>query len=162
VRLERQGATEDDWIVACRSPCDAQVSIEGTYRIAGEGVRTSAPFTLPSSDGRRLSIDVDTGSKAVLVLGIVLTSVSSAVALVGVVIHMLAKGADIDRSLAPTGIAVAAGGVAGVATGIVLIVMNARTTQTIEPARAARQPTWRAADWAPGISPQLMLPVLTF
>ena len=169
VRLERRNATDDPWVPVCDSPCDSRVSIDATYRIAGDGVRTSAPFTLEPMAGNRLSIDVATGAKAGFAVGVVLTSVSPLVLLVGAGIYLLASGADIDRSLKPVGLGLTAGGVAGLVTGIVLIALNARTTQSQTaqaPVRgavgAARLPTWNDLGWVPVAPSQLNLAVVTF
>lgn len=172
VRLEQQGEGRKEWALVCASPCDGLVPMDGKYQVAGDGVRDSGDFVLTATPGNRIVIEVDTGSKAGFVGGIIIVSAAPVVALVGLVFLAVGSVPDLRSSKSSSssnvGIGLTFGGIAGTAAGIILIVTNARTkaTQTNELVRAARwEPEWRDATreaLVPAASPQLMFPAISF
>jgi hypothetical protein len=129
------------WITVCSAPCDKAVPSAFTYRIGGEGIRNSRVFSLHPSSGNRETIDVDEGSKAGFVLGIVGASLGSMamaagllVVLINSVTDSLDGGGTPDRSGQEAGFALIGVGLAGVIGGAVAIATNARTKVAEGPA----------------------------
>jgi hypothetical protein len=155
VTLERMGSSRRIWTAVCNSPCDRELDPNGTYRIAGRGVRASGNFSLSARPGERVVIEVDPASKAAFVGGIVLTSVSIPVMLISALVGLVLSAADsagIDTN--PTPAWIVAGASAGALIGgIVMIANNSSSTAAVQPlaARPAasdprrREATWRTA-----------------
>jgi radical SAM protein with 4Fe4S-binding SPASM domain len=62
----------------CAAPCDVEVPIDATYRVAGDGIRASEDFVLRATCGEPVSLDVDASSKAAFIGGMVTASVGTA------------------------------------------------------------------------------------
>ncbi len=129
------------WITVCTAPCDKAVPSAFSYRIGGEGIRNSRVFSLHPANGSRETIDVDEGSKAGFVLGIVGASVGSVAIFVGLMVVLvntvtasLDGGGSPDRSGQQTGFVIMGLGLAGMIGGAVAIATNARTKLTEGPA----------------------------
>jgi hypothetical protein len=150
VVLEGQSGS-GSWAPACNSPCDAELPLANSYRIAGPGVRTSHDFKIEASPGQRVVLNVKTGSKGAFTGGIVLVSVSPAVVLIGFVVFLVGAldnavtstctaGTDGDTGCSggggggteATGGIMMLIGAAGTVAGIVLIATNARTSYNQE------------------------------
>jgi hypothetical protein len=130
VRLEREVPGEE-WESVCASPCDREVAVLGNYRIRGDWVRASTPFTLKANEAHRNVIDVEPASKAGFAGGIVLASLGAAAALAGTYVTVLGSGGDIEASARPIGTGLLIGGLVGVATGLVLVLLNAHTEANV-------------------------------
>jgi hypothetical protein len=63
---------------ACRAPCDATLDADGRYRVAGDGIRPSAPFKLDARGGAGVVVSPRTRSSSSFVTGILLTSIATA------------------------------------------------------------------------------------
>jgi hypothetical protein len=144
----RSPSSAHSWAPVCTSPCDSEVPLDYSYRIAGEGIRASHDFTIEASPGQRVVLNVKTASKGGFVGGIVLVSISPVVILIGLVV--VAVGAaqnDLSTTCSGTGVGFncnananagsgteTAGwvttliGVAGAVIGGVLIGINSRTS----------------------------------
>jgi hypothetical protein len=156
----------------CASPCDVPVDLDQHYRIAGDGVRSTGEFEINGQSGQRVVIEVDTSSKAGFVWGIVITSLSPIVALVGLVVYAVSS-IDVTKSSSgqAVGAAMGFGGLAGIAIGIVMIVSNSssKATQSLmtpqpapqpsPPPKAGFEPSWRLPVPEPAIA---TLPILRF
>jgi hypothetical protein len=126
------------WITVCSAPCDKAVSSAFSYRIAGDGIRNSRVFSLHPASGNRETIEVDEGSKAGFVLGIVGASVGSLAMAVGFMVVLLSTLTESldgsqDRSGRDLGFAFIGVGLAGVIGGAVAIATNARSKVTEGP-----------------------------
>ena len=147
---QRQRDTTGDhrhWDDVCSAPCDQLLPLRYTYRIAGAGLRNSGPFGLSVQKGERETLNVDEGSKAGFVLGIVGASVGSFAATIGllvVLLNAIVESADAISSTPNDGNGEAVGwtitgvGVAALVGGIVLMVTNARTGRSQTPAAVPR------------------------
>jgi hypothetical protein len=162
VRLEKRAGS--GWELVCTSPCDTAVGVSPEYRIAGDGINPSEPFTLEGSHGyAKLKVDPGTpggqtrgvwtmiGSGAVLAGGV-------AVIALGTNRHFDAQGnvpqGSINALLA--GSVMIAGAVVGGFVGGAWYVSNAHTQVTgnvghatgektpPKSVQAARAPTWNA------------------
>jgi hypothetical protein len=129
------------WITVCSAPCDKAVPSAFSYRIGGEGIRNSRVFSLHPTSGNRETIDVDEGSKAGFVLGIVGASVGSMALVTGLLVVLINSvtdsldgGGTPDRSGQEVGFAFIGVGLAGVIGGAVAIATNARTKLAEGPA----------------------------
>jgi hypothetical protein len=67
------GAAE--WKTVCKGPCDTVLPVGPTYRIDGEGMRTSDDFHLRPSAGSRVTLDVTPASSARFGLGVALVPI---------------------------------------------------------------------------------------
>ncbi len=150
------------WITVCTAPCDKAVPSAFSYRVGGEGIRNSRVFSLHPANGSRETIDVDEGSKAGFVLGIVGASVGVLAVSIGLIVVLASSitasfdgGESPDRSGQQTGFAIMGIGLAGVIGGAVAIATNARTKVTEGPAsQGASLPASPGGGWAlaPGAS----------
>jgi hypothetical protein len=163
VTLERRGASDeaDDWRPVCSGPCDMELSLRAEYRIAGRGLRKSAPFELEARPGERIEIDVKVGTTGGLVGGIILVSTGPVVGLIGLALVAVANAdQQTAQSLGQTsqdgtakgvGVVLGIGGLAMTLGGILMIVNNGHTHLSQEPLRAGppendawlRLPTFR-------------------
>jgi hypothetical protein len=147
------------WITVCTAPCDKAVSTAFSYRVGGEGIRNSRVFSLHPANGSRETVDVDEGSKAGFVLGIVGVSVGSAALFVGLIVVLVSSitesfdgGESPDRSGQQAGLAILGVGLVGVIGGAVAIATNARTKVTEGPASQGASLPAGAWAFAPGAS----------
>jgi hypothetical protein len=166
--VQQRRGPRGEWTTVCSGPCDMALPMGNDYRIAGGSIRPSGVFHLSGAPGDRVTINVNPGSKAWFVLGIVGTSLGGAVALVGLFVGLIGS---VGVTVSPTGstdrqnwqgvenagwVTFGVGAVA-VVGGILLITGNARTSAAPEagpPQQAAllaqgdawkKVPTWREA-----------------
>jgi hypothetical protein len=111
------------WQDVCTSPCDADVPLEGRYRINGDGVHKSRTFHLEPSANGQVTLDVDPGASfghtagvIMIIGGIPATAVGAIVLVAG----LLPQGGD----LAGAGALMFFGGAAITVGGAVLIGSN--------------------------------------
>ncbi len=176
VSLMRREPDNGEWITACESPCDQQLPLNNEYRLAGSGVTQSGEFELEGKPGQRVVITANVGSTAGLTGGLIVAGVGLLVTIVG--LEVLATAAavnNIDCATTTTstgscssksggvgvGLVITLGGVAAMAIGGIIAIINWKTGQTQElqvpkgTARAsldrprddrtwARSPTWNA------------------
>ena len=127
VRLESVLGKNNRFV--CDSPCDVAVPLQGTYRISG-GVRPSRQFNFNARPGDRVVLSVDPASKGGFAGGIVMVSLGSVSLLVGSLVYLVAAVvSDVshgrDGSGGKTvGLVMLGVGVAGLAGGITLMVVN--------------------------------------
>ncbi len=132
--LQRDSGDHRHWETVCTAPCDQAVAAGFTYRIGGDGIRNSKPFSV---HGDREALNVDEGSTSGLVFGIVGVSVGGLSLLVGCFV-LLINGAvrAVDGSTSANseaegiGIGMVGIGLAGVVAGAYAIGTNARTHVT--------------------------------
>jgi hypothetical protein len=126
------------WEPICTAPCDKALPNAYSYRVTGEGIRDSAPFTLSGAANSRETVNVNEGSKGGFVLGIVSTAVGGGVLVIGLFVVLIAAASRSidstdgvstsgDTGAETVGWIMSAAGTAGLVGGIVLIVSNART-----------------------------------
>lgn len=167
--------SQNGWMPVCDAPCDKNLPIGASYRIAGSGIRESKPFTLGGSPGDKIILRVDTASRGGRIGGIVLLAVGGPVALVGAVVLLtVAVIKDISpnentSSSEVTGWTMVGVGVAGIIAGAVLLGTNGKThaEQRAVSARGGREPTWASPSSPyPGFTParaaSVSLPLLRF
>jgi hypothetical protein len=63
------GPTSSAWTRVCDSPCDTDLSIGDTYRIAGAGVSESKEVTLDASPNGAVDVVVDPSNKTGMIIG---------------------------------------------------------------------------------------------
>ena len=125
------------WATICSAPCDQEVPLAGSYRLAGDGVRPSRTFKLAGKPGDKVYIQADPASRGGFVGGIVLISVGVPVLVIGTFVELVvglvnvaskADGEYTDTSGAQVvGLSMMGLGVAGIITGIVLVAGNGST-----------------------------------
>jgi hypothetical protein len=138
-RLE-QDRTGDGhvWEAICTAPCDKALPNAYAYRVTGDGIRDSAPFTLSGAANTRETLNVNEGSKGGFVLGIVSTAIGGGVLVIGLFVVLIAAASrsidttdgvstSSDSNAETVGWIMSAAGGAGIVGGILLIVSNART-----------------------------------
>jgi hypothetical protein len=109
-------------MVVCAAPCTAVVPSDGTYRIVGEAMPPSAPFTLPLRD--RVRLEVGRGSRALHDTGGVLLLVGGVTALVGAMI-LAGSGKTTDTDVGGL-VTLGAGGVM-MGVGLPMLLSSATT-----------------------------------
>ncbi|MEO8878008.1 MAG: hypothetical protein ABI461_20620, partial [Polyangiaceae bacterium] len=132
--LERQA--HDTWVGVCRAPCDRPFLVGATYRIAGDGVRDSEPFVLEGKSGTTVTLHVSEAKHATgaaLVQAGVIVSLLGGLTLLGGVFGSCSDSSGSAACanyswLTYTGGAVAAVGVIGIVSGIVLMVQGAHAS----------------------------------
>ena len=148
------------WVTVCAAPCDKAVSPQFAYRISGEGIRNSKPFTLHSLSGDHETLTVDEGSKGGFVLGIVGLSAGGFVMVVGLFVVLIgalenaaqdAFGSELHdhNSTEEVGGVLSLVGLAGIIGGAVSLASNVHSdvTQGAVSAPAAALPSggWASA-----------------
>ncbi len=142
-----------NWEPVCKGACDKALSPAYSYRVVGDGIRSSAPFALTPVAGRQEVLAVSEASKGGFVLGVIGTALGGATTASGllvVVLSALAKSADrtedpghvsTDEKTMTAGWVIAAIGVPFLVGGIALTISNAvtRVSQVVAatPARPA-------------------------
>ena len=132
---ELQYATpEGAWATVCSTPCERNVPAEGRYRIAGPGVKPSAPFSLQARAGYHVSLDVHAATKNGFVSGVVVLAAGPPIAFLATIATASALNPPINGGGhgSPVGNAVVAAGVVGIvasiALGVGLMIANGSTT----------------------------------
>jgi hypothetical protein len=165
-RLERR-AVGERWETVCVAPCEAGIDSGGDFRVTGDRIRDSEPFTLRGEPGERAKIRVDGASKGGFVAGIVMLGVGGAAVAVpllyltsNVVMHQSEGPAEGPSSETLTGLLVAIGvGVAVGGIGLSLLLSNRQTAVSQEIA-ATRRPSWKPVDRASVGSSLVAIPIL--
>ena len=133
VELEVDAGGTLNWEVVCTSPCDRELPLGRVYRLNGSGMRKTTAFMLQGKPGSSVSLEVDHGTTAGYVGGIVMTSIGSPVVFVGLMITLVGAAAG-SNSLIDGGAILKAGlittgvGAGLMIPGIVLIANNSKTT----------------------------------
>ncbi len=168
------------WATMCSSPCDQEVPVGATFRLAGSGVRPSKSFKLIGKAGDHVTVTADPSSKGAFAGGIVLISVGVPVFVIGCFVELVvglvnlgsrATGEYDDTSGAQiVGLSMMGLGAAGVITGIVLIANNGSThlDQTVDARKTAafgtdffkRTPVYKDHD-GPKLPPLNSVPLFT-
>jgi hypothetical protein len=124
-----RGASDDDdddvWRPVCAMPCRRTLDPRLEYRVAGAGISRTKPFRLPIGQPN-LRLDVETGSRASRVLGIVFIPVGATVLGVSLLGSLVSSAADDDD--ASRSFLIAAGVGAVVMTGGIMLVRNNRSS----------------------------------
>ena len=159
--FEMDRASDGTWETVCRAPCDIQVPVSADYRVGGQGIKQSGIFRLRGQQGDHVTVNVNGGSKAWLVTGIVITPIAGLVTLVGALVGLAGSvqasagaagclstgaggacgGGNADASnVATVGWVTALVGAAITVGGILLIANNAKTGVSVDltGAQAAR------------------------
>jgi hypothetical protein len=170
VILFRRASGSTAWVQACTSPCNAELPLGDTYRITGNGVPASAPFTLEGPPGGLVDITVAPASNAGMIGGGFLAATGATVGFVGLVLTLAGQvqlsvrnsethtiPPDQARSERNAGLVTMLVGAAVTAGGLLLCVSNGKTDVTQSASSAApppeprpvdaflRQPTWVAS-----------------
>jgi len=141
--LERQDRA--GWVGVCNAPCDRPFALGVTYRIAGEDVRESEPFVLEGKTGSTVTLHVSEAKRSTgvtLVEGGIIVAILGGLTLFGGVFGTCAESSGSQACsnsqwLTYTGGAVAAVGVVGIVTGIVLMVQGSHASVTATIAKAS-------------------------
>lgn len=153
--LIRQPAGTSDWVTSCESPCDQDMPLGDTYKIAGTGFRTTKEFRLDAEPGGSVELAVDGPSWFGIVGGGLLTLTGAGMAYGGLLVA--AAGSSCDGSYyntcdgsGKTGLVVAAVGAGFIALGLAIVYPSLKTDleqQRERPAKDAflRPPSWRTA-----------------
>ena len=100
--LQVDRADDGTWVTACRAPADVQVPVSPEYRIGGGGIRQSGVFHLRGLEWDHVTVTVSGGSKAWLVVGIVITPVAGLVTLLGALVGLVGSvAASADTASCP-------------------------------------------------------------
>jgi hypothetical protein len=129
VVLEREtGNRYEPFASICTSPCDTLVPASGRYRITGDSIRSSRPFTFPT-DAAEDTLDVNPTSPLGFAGGIALVSLGGAALQIGLLWALAASYADFDSGTPDRAPAVGLliGGVVCLVTGGVLWASNGKT-----------------------------------
>ena len=139
------------WFDVCRTPCAGAVATRGVYRVAGDGIRPSDPFTL-SGHGSQVALSTTrVGTQGTSVLGAVLAIGGGAAAYAGMLVLMTSAPAayaedweddgDEERweDAQSAGLLLMLGGTAVGVVGIVTMARNRTKTKLVnlEPRRGA-------------------------
>jgi hypothetical protein len=178
--LDMDRGNDGTWETVCRAPCDIQVPVSAEYRVGGSLLKQSGVFHLRGQQGDHVTVNVSGGSKAWLVVGIVITPVAGLVTLVAALVGLAgsveasagaagcingtcAQANGNASNLATVGWVTALIGAAVTVGGIVLIASNAKTGVSVDltGAQAARVqgdawahvPTWRESGSAEKAAP---------
>jgi hypothetical protein len=149
VILYRRAAGSSAFIEACTSPCDRELPIGDTYRLAGSGLSQNKELRLSAGPGGFVDIEVDPPSVPGMLLGGALAALGWTVGYVGLLVA-LSGAAGNDDGARDGGLgALAIGGAASV--GGVLIFLNSAKTDVVQTSRAARDafvrtPSWRTSE----------------
>jgi hypothetical protein len=89
VILYRKPAGTSSWSKACDSPCNMELPIGDTYRVAGNHIAQSKEFKLEASAGGTVDVVIDPPSGGGMVLGGVLAGVGGTAAWVGALLTLV-------------------------------------------------------------------------
>ncbi len=117
------------WERVCVLPCARPLDPALEYRIAGRGVQRSRPFRVPAAEAEML-LDVDAGSRAQRVTGIVFIPVGGTTLLGGLLAGALAGAFD-NQEAQLTSFVVAGAGALLMTTGIVMVSSNRTTVRAL-------------------------------
>ncbi len=116
----------------CTAPCEADVPARGRYRVRGDGMVQSAAFHLPQGEPR-VGLQVNGGSLAGVVLGVVMMGVGITAMGIGGVFMLVgaSERAPNDGSGTETGGAITLGAGAGLTgLGLYLVLANQTDVRT--------------------------------
>lgn len=183
-RLDIDRNSDGNWQNACHSPCDIALPVSADYRIAGGMIRQSGIFQLHGRQGEHVTVMVNGGSTAWLVIGIVIVPIAGLVTLIAAMVGLVgsaeaaagasgcvgsncASGNASASNTATVGWVTAAIGAAVTIGGILLIVNNSKTNINVEttagpPADAwVRTPTWHQTAQERQLPPVIGVPLLS-
>jgi hypothetical protein len=165
VELQADTTGNGDWKTVCLAPCDRPLSLDPSYRIDGDHIRSSDVFRLSRDPDHAVALTVHSASHDAFVGGIALVPVGLLTTVIGVLVGFgdylthttwCPEAPESGcRSLASgwPGWVTAGIGVAGVVSGLVLVANNtsstvtqggsATATATALPAVSIPMPTWR-------------------
>ena len=150
---------DDKWRSVCVAPCDMKVYADARYRIDGEGIRSSAPFSLDASSGSE-TIDIDAAPSSGAESGFLIFGLGVLAGVAGAFVTDIGASAETcegtasipgysrcERTLSelvPVGILVMVGAAITTAAGI-YVVANTRSTNVTQ---TASTPTARVRFFA--------------
>jgi hypothetical protein len=170
MRVDRRSTPTSPWVEVCWTPCDVRTWRDATYRVVGEGVMPSNPFSLPPARDGHVDLTVHPGSPTkrgvgigMLIGGIVLAGVGGIVEGLGATgTSTIASGTrEVNQNLLTAGTLILLAGV-GVGVGGGSLVFGNMTSEVASAAapRPEPSPTRGAAPAAPtGVA--LTLPILS-
>lgn len=97
VILYRKAAGTSSFVQACASPCDLELPINDTYRLAGNGLSQNKEFRLQAGPGGFVDIVVDPPSTGGMILGGFIAGGGATAAYVGMLMALVGQS-DADRS----------------------------------------------------------------
>jgi hypothetical protein len=126
--LEQQEGSS--WRPVCEIPCIATARPDAVLRVAGSGVTTSAPFTLPR--GRpSVAVDAHVGLSMVEAAGWLLTVLAAG--MIGGGSAMVGYGVDQDKpGLWVPGVSIGISGLAVLIPGLIMVLTSKTTVATSE------------------------------
>ena len=161
--LYRRAAGTTDFVTACQTPCDAEMPIGDSYKIGGNGFRTTSEFKLDAAPGGSVDLTVDGPSWAGIVGGGVLTLGGGVTAYVGAAFSLAGgscstthRSSDVYvtdngcKDLRNVGLVALGVGVGMMVLGLLIVYPSLKTDFAQEkggPGKDAfvRTPTWRSA-----------------
>jgi hypothetical protein len=164
VILYRRPAGSSAWEQACTSPCNLELPLGDTYRIAGSGLSQNKELRLQASPGGAVDILVDPPSVGGMVLGGLTAGVGYMVGYIGLLVMAGGASTGDDETANGGALALLLGAGAGVVGTVVFI--NSATTDIIQRGPGAdqdafvRRPTWKSAGGASSGMPTASFPVL--
>lgn len=173
VILYRKPAGTNAWSKACTSPCNTELPIGDSYRVAGNGVQQSKEFHLEASPGSTVEVVVDPQSTGGMILGGFIAGGGFTVGYVGLIAAAVGAAradgecgryetcSESDREdgkkIRDAGLIALGVGAAATVVGLIVFLNNATTDISQHSASKSdaksdrpvdaflRQPTWRTA-----------------
>lgn len=159
VILFRRASGSTAWVQACASPCNTELPLGDTYKITGNGVPASAPFTLEGNPGGLVDISVDPASNGGMIGGGFLAATGATAGFVGILLAVAGQAqlslhnsetAPVDQNKAKSvrnaGLVTMVVGAAVAAGGLLLFISNGKTDVTQSSSSAAAPPEPRPND----------------
>ncbi len=97
VILYRRAPGTSSFVQACSSPCDLELPIGDTYRLAGNGLSQNKEFRLQAAPGGSVDIVVDPPSTGGMILGGFVAGTGATAAYVGLLMALVGQS-EADRS----------------------------------------------------------------
>lgn len=149
------------WRRVCVTPCDQKLSLDSTYQIVGDGLRTSKGFQLHANNGERITLSISPSSSAAFVGGIVLLGTGLLVSIIGLYVgagataveDVNSNGTSHSSTAATVGWVMAGSGAVAAIVGVILWAGNGHTgvAQHMAEGASARAQLWkRLPTWHDG------------
>ena len=169
VTLDTLGPEATFWKHLCEAPCDADVPLDGLYRVTAHGIQQSSPVELEAGPGDAVLLDVSIRTNEDRQTGerLIIASYVAAAAGLGLEIGALSinPSSDAQPVLLWSGIGVAAAAIAFTISGYVLQ-RPTSISQSVAPrgsmaAAWTKLPVWHEPFAVSASSPKLVFPILS-
>ena len=145
--LEQDTRGDGTWTAICAAPCDTRLPTDPSYRINGDGLRSSSPLHLSARSGDRVTLAVHPAWTGLFVVGIALIPTGVAASIGGAFVIALGnafpdRGSDPSappppNTAAGTGWLLVGVGAAATVGGILLVAFNSSTSVQQAPGPAS-------------------------